>query len=341
MAPATAGLLTDDGVPEAHVDAVAASLAAAGFPAARVVVPCGEAQKSLARVAEVCEAFARAGLDRGSPIVAVGGGVVTDLGGLVASLLFRGVPWAAVPTTLCGQVDAAVGGKTGVNLPSGKNLAGAFWQPSVVLADIDSLATLSARELRAGLAEVVKCAVIADAPLFARLHALAPRLAGHSTTQADLPVLAADPEALAEAVRRAVAVKALLVAADERETGNARRLLNFGHTVGHALESASGFALRHGEAVALGMVAAARVSARLGVCAPEIEALLCALLSRLGLPTDLDDALARLPLGALAVDKKRSGGKIQFVAVETIGRAKSLPIDASALVEMLRGHDRA
>ena len=241
MAPATAGLLTDDGVPEAHVDAVAASLAAAGFPAARVVVPCGEAQKSFARVAEVCEAFAHAGLDRGSPIVAVGGGVVTDLGGLVASLLFRGVPWAAVPTTLCGQVDAAVGGKTGVNLPSGKNLAGAFWQPSVVLADIDSLATLSARELRAGLAEVVKCAVIADAQLFARLHALAPP---GRPPPAGRPSRPGGRSSARRGRTPRGRGQALLVAADGAKR-NARRLLNFSHTVGHALGSAS-VALRHG-----------------------------------------------------------------------------------------------
>lgn len=325
VAPSRAGLVFDEGVPTAHVLAVEAGLRAAGFDPARASFPAGEAHKTFGTVERLCDALSLAGLDRGSPIVAVGGGVATDLGGFVASVLYRGVPWVAMPTTLLAQVDAAVGGKTGVDLPSGKNLAGAFWQPRLVVCDVETLVTLPSRDLRAGLAEVLKCAVMADASLADRLDALAGRL------------LAADPEALAEAVRRAVAVKAAVVAADEREASGARRLLNFGHTVGHALEAGSGYALRHGEAVALGMIAAARVSRRVGACGPEVEAWLCERLARLGLPTDLDGRLGATSLETLVRDKKRAGAIVEFVCVEAPGRVRVAAVPAGEIPEMLRG----
>ena len=209
------------------------------------VIPAGEQFKTLAAVEELCRGFARFGLTRGDAVVAVGGGMVTDVAGFAAAVYHRGVPVIFVSTTLLGQIDAAIGGKTGVNLPEGKNLVGAFWQPSVVLCDTDVLASLPAAEYRSGLGEMAKYHFL-SAPGCDPIHAAA---------MAELP--------LVERIARCVRLKAAIVSSDERESGR-RMLLNYGHTLAHALETAGGFDLRHGEAVAVGLIYAAEVARRLG-----------------------------------------------------------------------------
>ncbi|MFI5289966.1 MAG: 3-dehydroquinate synthase, partial [Polyangia bacterium] len=284
-------------------------------------------------VEQVADRFVKGGLDRRSLVVALGGGVVGDLGGFVASVFLRGVPYVQVPTTLLAQVDSSVGGKTGVNLASGKNLVGTFHQPLCVYADLTTLSTLPARDLSSGLAEIVKHGVIADEALLLRLEERAEE------------ARAGDPALLAELVRRSCAIKAEVVATDERELlsdapGGGRAQLNFGHTVGHALESASAGGpapLRHGEAVALGMIAAARVGEKLGLGDPALEARLVALLPRLGLPTDLDRRLDGPTLERVGVDKKRAGGRVAMVLVPRIGQAALSPIEPHRLGEILLG----
>jgi 3-dehydroquinate synthetase len=266
--------------------------------------------------------------------------VVGDLGGFVASIFLRGVPYVQVPTTLLAQVDSSVGGKTGVNLPAGKNLAGAFHQPMLVYCDLSTLSSLPARDVSSGLAEIVKHGVIADETLLALLEQRAEEardvVGGRSL--------------IAELIRRSCAIKARVVSADERELeveqpGGGRARLNFGHTFGHALEAASASLpgdqpLRHGEAVALGMIAAARVGAALGVGDPKLEARLTALLPRLGLPVDLDARLHPASLDRIKVDKKRIGNQLQFVVVDRVGSTVIRPIEPEKLVEFLLGQKR-
>lgn len=318
--------VTDTTVARLHLGRFADALRARGRRVTAAVVPDGEGSKSLARAEELCESFAREGLDRRALVVALGGGVVGDLGGFVASIFMRGIAYVQVPTTLLAQVDSSVGGKTGVNLPAGKNLVGTFWQPRLVYADIATLASLSDRDRAAGLAEVVKHAFIADAPL---LQWLEERAAA---------VRAGEPELLAELVVRSCAIKARVVGSDERETAGARARLNFGHTVGHALESASQHErepLRHGEAVALGMLAAARIQHALG--GVDLGARLTRLLQALGLPTDLDARLSPSSLARIAVDKKRGGDTIGFVVVDEPGTARLVPLPPEKIHEILLG----
>lgn len=325
---AVIGLLTDETVAALHLERVQSALEAAGMRVERAIVKDGERSKSLAQAEAVAERWAAAGLDRGSLVLALGGGVVGDLGGFIASIFLRGVACVQVPTTLLAQVDAAVGGKTAVNLLAGKNLVGTFHQPLMVYADVTALATLPPRELASGLAEVVKHGAIADPDLLALLESQAER------------ARAGDPALLAALVARSCQIKAEVVMADERErAGGKRALLNFGHTIGHALEADSltgAEPLRHGEAVALGMLAAARVGARLGVGDATLEARLQVVLSRLGLPTDLDRRLAPEVLARVGVDKKRAGGEIAFVIVERAGVARLERLSAARLGEILR-----
>lgn len=305
----------DSAVAATHGQAVAASLAAAGVAPLSVGVPAGETSKSPAAATALWEEFARLGVDRGTHVVAVGGGVVGDLAGFVAATFMRGLPSWQVPTTLVAQVDSAVGGKTGINLAAGKNLVGAFWQPQGVVADIDTLATLPRREFVSGLAEVVKYGMILDAEFFAWLEEHAAAL------------VARDPAAVLHAVTRSVQLKSAVVEADERETGGARAALNYGHTFGHALETVCGYGrLLHGEAVALGMARAARLAAALGRLAPEIVARQDRLLDRLSLPVSLDrldppPSVSDL-VAAMRLDKKAVGGGIRFVLPDRIGRVQ-------------------
>jgi len=274
----------------------------------------GEACKTLAEIERTCQWLAESGYDRRGAVVGVGGGAATDHAGFAAAVYLRGVKFALVPTTLLAMVDASVGGKTAVDLPAGKNLVGAFHQPSIVLADLEFLRTLPAREIRAGLAEVVKCGFIADAEVLAILERLP------ATPDAKLP-----PDVAADLVARAVRVKAEVVAEDETESGR-RAILNFGHTVGHALEAASSYGLLHGEAVGLGMLAALSLGEARGLGTPALSARARALLARLGLPVDLAPRLSADVLARVTVDKKRRGGAIRFVFVPAPGETRLVDV---------------
>jgi 3-dehydroquinate synthase len=319
------GVVTSDRVAPLYRGRVERALALAGFDPTVVEVPDGEAHKTLTTLATVLDAFLRAGAERRMPIVALGGGVVGDLAGFAAATLLRGVPVVQVPTTLLAQVDAAIGGKTAVDHGVGKNLVGAFHQPRLVLADVGVLATLPRRELRAGLAEVVKYGVIGDTELFARIEA------------DPAAVLTTDPAVLVPIVAACARHKAAVVAADEREERGERAVLNFGHTVGHAVETVTGYGrFLHGEAVAIGMVAAARVSRSLGLCDAATVDRIRQVLERLELPVELPPELPRAALAAaIGADKKAAAGEIRFVAVEQVGRVRLVSLAPNDIVNRL------
>jgi 3-dehydroquinate synthase len=275
----------------------------------------GEACKSLSEIERTLEWLAERGYDRRAAVVGIGGGAATDHAGFAAAIYLRGIAFATVPTTLLAMVDASVGGKTGVDLRAGKNLVGAFHQPRAVIADLAFLDSLPARERTAGLAEVIKCGFIADPEILALLE------------RSD-PVPARD--LLLELITRAVKVKAEVVAGDEREGGR-RAILNFGHTLGHALESASGYDLLHGEAISLGMVAALDLGAAMGIGSPELAARARALLAKVGLPIDAARRLDAGVLARLSVDKKRHGDQIRFVFCPAAGQARLVDVSAADL----------
>lgn len=291
-----------------------------GFEPVRVVVPAGETAKSLSTVQLCYGRLAAHRLERRSFVVALGGGVVGDLAGFVAATYLRGVDFVQVPTTLLAQVDSSVGGKVGVNLQAGKNLVGAFYQPRLVLCDPDTLKTLPPREFRAGLAEVIKYGIIYDAQLFARLERDLSKL------------LKLDPKTLVEVVARCCQIKADVVGQDETESG-LRAILNFGHTIGHALEAISRYGkYLHGEAISIGQVAAAELSAALAAL-PQVEVeRITHLFRRAGLPTsvELSSRDLRKLFDAMRLDKKVVGGEIKFVLAKRIGqvvRGQSVPED--------------
>jgi 3-dehydroquinate synthase len=327
-------LVTDETVSRLHRARYQRALEERGLEVVTIAVADGEGSKSLATVEAVCEAWAQARLDRGAWVVALGGGVVGDLAGFCASIFLRGLPCVQVPTTLLAQVDSSVGGKTGVNLAAGKNLVGTFWQPKFVYADLTTLRTLPKRDLAAGMAEVIKHGVIADARLLELVEEHGADALATERAES-LPILS-------EYVARSCVVKARVVAADERETRPAgdggRAQLNFGHTIGHAIEAASletAEPLRHGEAVALGMIAAARIGARLGVGDAGLEKRLVRLLRQLGLPTDLDRRLDAATLARVGVDKKRVSKTVNFVVVKAIGAPALVPVEPAALAALL------
>ncbi|MCC6949642.1 MAG: 3-dehydroquinate synthase [Bradyrhizobiaceae bacterium] len=311
---AAVAIVTDETVGALHLARLERALAAASIRASRIVVAPGENSKSFAALEKVVDAILAARIERGDLVIALGGGVVGDLAGFAAAISRRGTDFVQIPTTLLAQVDSSVGGKTGINTRHGKNLVGAFHQPALVLADIDLLDTLPAREFRAGYAEVVKYGLIVDAPFFEWLE----RKRGEVFSGG-----AARAEAIAASCRH----KAAIVARDERETGD-RALLNFGHTFGHALEAATGFSglLLHGEAVALGMVLAFRLSAKLGHCAAADGERTSAHLRAAGLPTRLAEVPGGLPgadalLSRMAQDKKVRRGQLTFILSRGIGKA--------------------
>ncbi|MDQ1467190.1 MAG: hypothetical protein QOH10_1605 [Actinomycetota bacterium] len=285
---------------QVHAARVAAALDAAGIEHATFTIGDGEEHKTLATVGALASGFAAWGLLRGDAVIAVGGGIVGDVAGFAAATYHRGVAVVQVPTTLLAMVDAAIGGKTGVNLPEGKNLVGAFHQPLAVLAEPAVLATLPDRDFRCGLAEVAKYALIGDDELMALLldHADA--------------LVARDPSIVADVVARCAAAKARVVEADELEQTGARAVLNYGHTLGHALETAGGHALHHGEAVAIGMVFAANLAAVLERIAPDAVDRHERLLTRFGLPVEAPADLTALSAGEVVAlmkrDKKAAGG---------------------------------
>ncbi|MFN8543525.1 MAG: 3-dehydroquinate synthase [Candidatus Binatia bacterium] len=319
------GLVTSARVAALYRDPAVRSLKMAGLDPVVIEIPDGEEHKNLAWLAVIYDRLIDAGLDRHSVVVALGGGVIGDLAGFAAATLLRGIAVVQVPTTLLAMVDAAIGGKTAVNHARGKNLIGAFHQPRLVLADVGLLRTLPRREFRAGLAEVVKYGVIGDAALFAELEE---RLDA---------VLAHDEALLVRVVVTSVRHKAAVVAADEREETGGRAVLNFGHTVGHAIEVLTEYRqLLHGEAVAIGMVAAARISQGIGCCETRTRERLQALLERAGLPTEIPSDLRPQALAlAMQADKKAAAGRIRFVAVEAIGRTRLVELTASEIVSHL------
>ncbi|MBI3819366.1 MAG: 3-dehydroquinate synthase [Planctomycetes bacterium] len=271
--------------------------------------PAGETNKNLETAGRILEFFASSGLDRSSVVVAVGGGVTTDLGGFVASVFMRGISWIAVPTTLLGMVDAAIGGKTGVDLTSGKNLAGTFHPPRAVVIDPDALQTLGRRDRAGGIAEMIKIALACDAKLYNKLY----KSRGEWLT--------CNPRKLEPLIRAAIHAKARLVELDERDTG-ARLALNLGHTTGHALEAATNYKyFHHGEAVAIGLRVAMDLASALGMLAPATRERTIQLLRDCGLPIAIPRKLtnARI-LAAMRFDKKSSGGRIRFI----------LPVDGHA-----------
>jgi 3-dehydroquinate synthase len=289
----------------------------------------GEPAKRLETVERLAEQLIAAGADRNALVLAFGGGVVGDCAGFLAAIFMRGVPVVQIPTTFLAQVDASIGGKTGVNLRSGKNLVGAFHQPKAVLVDPEVLATLDDREFRAGLFEALKCGVIRDPALFEFMR------------RQSRSILARDRKALERVIRDSVRVKAAVVSADEKES-DLRRILNFGHTIGHALESATGYThLLHGEAVAWGMIAAAAIARDCGVCTPETAGRIAQTVKAYGPLPDVTCATEKI-LSRLPADKKTVGGAVHFVLPLKIGKVKvagNVPPSVVRLaVEQIRHH---
>ena len=306
-----AAIVTNPSVERLYGERVRATLERSGFAPVTVEIPDGEEHKNLAWVAFIYDRLIEARLERGSVIVALGGGVVGDVAGFVAATYLRGIDFVQVPTTLVAQIDSSIGGKTGVDIAAGKNLIGAFHHPRLVVADTTTLRTLPPRELRAGLAEVIKTGAILSPELIDFLE--------RNSRQ----VLDLEDAAVRFLVESCAQLKALVVAEDETE-GDYRAILNFGHTLGHAIESLTGYkAFLHGEAVALGMVFAVRLSVRLGLLEQAVADRIVALLTLYGLPTEVPSDLTASAL-ALAVesDKKRSQGRVKFVCLEDIGRTK-------------------
>lgn len=319
-------VISDETVARLHGTAFMASLEAAGFQPTLHTVPAGEASKSMNHAEELCRGMIRAGHDRKSMVVALGGGVVGDLAGFVASIFFRGLPFVQIPTTIVAQVDSSVGGKTGVNVKEGKNLLGTFHQPRLVLVDPQTLRTLPDREFREGFAEAIKHAAIRDAAMLDHLAALDP----------------ASREVPADLIARNIAIKARVVEADEHETSGIRALLNFGHTIGHGIEAAVPYGeLLHGEAISLGMRAALFLSERRAGLAPEVSGKILGLLEKFGLPLVLPENITRkVVMEKLARDKKFSAGAIRFVVLDAAGSARVTDAlttdDLSDAIEQLR-----
>jgi len=315
-------LVTNETIAPLYLQRVQAGLA--GFEHSALILPDGEAHKTLANVDAVFDRLAALGATRDATIIALGGGVIGDLAGFAAACWMRGIDFVQMPTTLLAMVDSSVGGKTGVNLPAGKNLVGAFHQPRAVVADTSTLSTLPLREYRAGLAEVVKYAAIGDAVFFAWLEANVEALN------------ARDPGALAEAIAVSCRHKAGVVARDEHEHGE-RALLNFGHTFGHALETATGYGtLLHGEAVAIGMLLAARLSSALGLASIGDARRLEALLSAFGLPVTPPPSDPQRLLELMRLDKKNLAGTLRLILWRGIGRAEIVPgVDEGSILSVL------
>ncbi|HEY8572105.1 3-dehydroquinate synthase [Phenylobacterium sp.] len=325
-----AAVVSDETVWALHGARLSAALEREGVQALPVVVPPGEQTKSFEGLADLSDRLLALELDRGDLVVAFGGGVVGDLAGFAAAIYKRGIDFVQVPTTLLAQVDSSVGGKTAIDTPRGKNLVGAFHQPRLVLADLDVLATLAEREMRAGYAEVIKYGLLGDFGFFEWLEANGPK------------VLAREPDALSRAVARCVEMKAEIVAHDEKEQGR-RALLNLGHTFGHALEAETGYgaALLHGEAVAAGQALAFRFSAAQGLCPAQDARRAAAAIAAAGLPTTLAEVPGH-PFSAerlvrhMAQDKKAEAGRLTFILARGIGDAfVAKAVDQAAVRDFL------
>jgi len=303
-------ILTDTNVSPRYAATVRDALTAAGWSVSVHAVPAGESSKSLHVAGKLYEELVEARLNRRSFVLALGGGVVGDLAGFIAATFLRGVDFVQVPTTLLAMVDSSVGGKVAINLPQGKNLVGAFYQPRAVFIDTSFLAKLSRRDYTSGLAEVVKYAIIGDSRMFAELE------------KDRAKVIARDPAMLAYIVKRCASIKAGIVSRDEKEKKSLRTVLNYGHTIGHAIEAAWDYsgAYTHGEAVSLGMIAAARIANRLGILRAGEVGKIESLISILGLPVKLRKTKVSRIMGALAHDKKFIHGVNRFVLPVRIGK---------------------
>lgn len=319
-----AAIITNTTVAPLYLPQVRRALESAGVGVVVITLPDGESHKNWQTLNRIFDELVEHRCERGTALIALGGGVIGDLAGFAAAVYRRGVPYVQVPTTLLAQVDSSVGGKTAINHPSAKNMVGAFYQPVAVIADTDTLATLPAREFASGLAEVIKYGLIRDREFFDWLEANIARLARR------------EPEALAYAIERSCANKAEVVALDEREDG-LRALLNLGHTFGHAIETGTGYgSWLHGEAVAAGMVLALRLSQRLGYASEEEARRATAVLAAAGLPVKAPDLGFERYLELMGHDKKVKGGRLRFVLVKRIGEAfVSDEVARAALADVL------
>jgi 3-dehydroquinate synthase len=313
LARQTCALISDSNVARLFAYRVKKSLTSSGFRATLITIPAGETSKTLKQVGAICDRMIAAGLDRQSFVIGLGGGMIGDISGFVAAIYHRGIPHVQIPTTLLAMVDSSIGGKTGVDTRDGKNLIGAFHQPSLVIDDLDVLKTLPRRQFNQGFAEIIKHAVIADTKMFRMLK----------VTRASGLRRASETHALRSLIKRNVQIKSKIVAKDARDRTGQRALLNFGHTVGHAIERAGNYRkFLHGEAVSLGIVAASTISVKKAGLRPDQRAAIVDLLGQFGLPTRLPPNFPRKKiLEAVNFDKKFEGGKIRFVVTPRIGVA--------------------
>jgi 3-dehydroquinate synthase len=319
-------VITDTTVKELYADVLSRGLADSGFDAIVLEVPPGEEQKALEKAGELYEKLTGAYVERTTPVMALGGGVIGDLAGFVAATYMRGVPLVQVPTTLLAQVDSSIGGKTAVDHGRLKNMIGAFYQPRLVVADVATLKTLPEIEFANGIAEAIKMAAIMNKELFEYIEKNIDK------------ARALDTVVLEEIVYRNAKLKAMVVAEDEKESG-LRAILNFGHTVGHAVEAVSGFGLKHGQAVAIGMVAEARISHRVGRMKEEDVVRLTEVINKAGLPVAVSSLDINELMEAMRHDKKVTGSRIRFVLLNTIGDADITDdVSPSLVEEVLTGH---
>ena len=303
----TCVVISDRNVARLFANGVKKSLMSAGFQPTLIRIPAGEKSKTLEQVGAICDRMIAAGLDRGSFVIGLGGGMIGDMSGFVAAIYHRGIPHVQIPTTLLAMVDSSIGGKTGVDTRAGKNLIGAFHQPSLVIDDVDVLKTLPRRQFNQGFAEIIKHAIIADTKMFRILQ---------SWKTGDIP-------ALQKLIKRNIQIKSRIVAKDERDRTGQRALLNFGHTVGHAIERAGNYRkFLHGEAVSLGMVAACSISVKRAGLLPKQRDTIVDLLRQFQLPTRLPPSFPRKKiLDIVKFDKKFEGGKLRFIVTSRIGVA--------------------
>jgi 3-dehydroquinate synthase len=324
LKPGRAAVITDTNVARLYADRVIDALTAAGFEPALIEIPAGEASKSLAELAELYDRLVDLRLERSSTIFALGGGVVGDLAGFAAATFLRGIALVHLPTTLTAQVDSALGGKTGINHPAAKNLIGAFYQPQMIVADVATLHSLPDREFREGLGEVIKYGAIMDEPMLTELERALPA------------ILRREPDQLQAIVSRSLSHKADVVQSDEHEGGR-RKILNFGHTLGHALEVVAGYgSFLHGEAVAAGMAVAVRLSQMHAGLSEEDGQRLVRLIEAARLPTAIPaDLRAGDLLEALKLDKKRAAGGVEFVLIDRLGHAFTRRLDFDQVLAAL------
>jgi 3-dehydroquinate synthase len=304
----TCAIISDSNVAPIYADRISKSLASAGFRPILITIPAGEKSKTLKQAGAICDRMIAAGLDRRSFVVGLGGGMISDISGFVAAIYHRGVPYVQIPTTLLAMVDSSIGGKTGVDTRDGKNLIGAFHQPSLVIDDLDVLKTLPRRQFNQGFAEIIKHAIIADQKMFRSLQSRE----------------ASATPALERLIKRNIEIKSRIVAKDERDRTGERAVLNFGHTIGHAIERTGNYRkFLHGEAVSLGIVATCAISMKRAGLPPQQRNAIVNLLRRFELPTYLPPRFPRMKIAdAVKFDKKFEGGKIRFVVTPRIGAAK-------------------